>query len=588
MPPGNQPRESASAGSCTGTASAVFHLDTASSWVFLIRKDGREPIPLLQTPQDDKEQTRRKFLPMIQYILELRQAAATTAYEEKFRKQHPPVDQFFTEYDDLPDQQKRLFARNADKNFLVHLGQAQNAAQARAGELGCRITRLLVPFPSTWTRWMQKYYAAYFRIAWKLDPELIYESEAIAHFVVSKSMTAGFESKRFRKLIVVDLGAQILSMSTFHLTAHRTDPASFHLYSETNDISVYSGTDLHAELMGSIIRSYMDANRRSLSKSDEEKLVKKFTASYMQHCDAMVKGDGFIMCAASSTTHQISVSDEDSRSMYNRCFSNVFETLRKTLNASKAKEDPNKTEVVLVGVGFQNKSIREKVEEQVKALDFLLHDPTTLCLDTTQPSIVAVGAACAIKNASTVEEFMQAACFVVRGSRDAKTPNETIWSSGSSKTARVSVSEEDETLIVKCSPVPKTPPAAGMDETLFYDFSELKLPCGDYDIRMEFQAPPTNGYLVTIFYKDRRRHAGDGGETEDGSREYRIYYDYGSRLCFEDIDKSASRYKNDQATRDSEELEALLLVTDETLEARILALTKYRAGAAGRATLSAL
>ncbi|KAM3458726.1 hypothetical protein NHJ6243_007329 [Beauveria neobassiana] len=588
MPPGNPPREPAGAGSRTGTASAVFHLDTTNDWVYLIWKDDSERIPLPQTSQDGKEQTRRKFFLMIQYILELRQVAATTTYEKQCRKQYTPIDEFFKEHDILPEQQKHRFALNAETLFLVRLGQARDAAQARAGELGLKITRLLVPFPSAWTRLMQQYYAAYFRITWKLDPEFIYESEAIAHLVVSKSMMPGFQGETFRTLIVVDLGAHILSVSTFHLAIHRTNPATFHLYSEPNYTSVPSGIDLHAKRMDSIIGSYMDDNCDSLSKLEKEKLGKKFTASYMQHCDAMVKGDAFIMCAASSTIHQIPVSDEKSRSMYNECFSNVFETLRKALNASEANKRADKTKVVLVGVGFQNMSLRKKVKKQVKSRGFLLHDFKDFCLDITQPSIVAVGAASAIVNASTVEQFMQGARFVVQGSSGTTTSSATIWSSGSSRTAQVSVLEADETLIVKCSPVPKTSRASGIDATLFYDFSELKLPRGNYRIRMEPPVPSANGYSITISYTGISSHADDGRETRDGSRDYGIYYDYGSRLCFEDIDKSASRDKNNQATKDWEELEKLLYVTDEALEATVLARTKYRTVAKRRATLPAL
>ncbi|KAM3502809.1 hypothetical protein MY10362_004596 [Beauveria mimosiformis] len=587
MPPGNQPREPAGYSSRIGTAFAVFHLDSTSSWLFLVSKNNHVPISFPQTSQDDKEQTRRKLFLMIQYILELRQVAATTAYEKQCREQYTPIQKFFEEHDVLPAQQKHLFAQDAETLFLEHLGQARDAAQARASELGLRITRLLVPFPSIWTRWMQKCYAAYFRIAWKLDPEFIYESEAIAHFVVPKSMMPGFQGETFRKIIVVDLGAHILSISTFHLTTHRTDPASFHLYSDSNNSSVHSGIDLHAERMSSIIGSYMDANRETLSELEMKKLGKKFTASYMQDCDAMAKGDAFTMCAALNTIHhQISVSDEQSRSMYNKCFSDGFGTLRKTLNVSRANKDADKTRVVLVGVGFQNKSVRRKVKKQVENQGFLIHKSKIFGLDITQPSIVAIGAVNAIVNASTVEQFMQTARFVVQGSNGTKTSSAIIWSSGSSRTAKVSVVEKDETLIVKCSPVPKTLRASGIDATLFYRFSELKLPRGEYYISMNFPLPSTDGYSVTISYKETSSHADDGRETKDGSRDYRIYYDYGSRLCFEDIDKSASRDKKDQATKEAEELEKLLDV--EALEPNILARTKYRPAAPRRATLSAL
>ncbi|OAA46434.1 hypothetical protein BBO_02989 [Beauveria brongniartii RCEF 3172] len=332
----------------------------------------------------------------------------------------------------------------------------------------------------------------------------------------------------------------------------------------------------------------MDANRETLSELEMQKLGQKFIASYMQDCDAMAKGDAFTMCAASNTIHQISVSDEQSRSMYNECFSDVFGTLRETLDVSQANKDADETMVVLVGVGFQNTSIREEVVKQVENQGFLLHNSKPFGLDFTQPSIVALGAASAIVNASTVEQFMQTARFVVQGSNGTKTSSAAIWSSGSSRTAKVSVLEEDKTLIVKCSPVPKTSRASSIDATLFYGFSELKLPRGNYEVRMDFPLPSTNGYSVTISYKKMGSHADDGRETEGGSRDYRIYYDYGSRLCFEDIDKSASRDKNDQATKEAEELEKLLDVTDEALEPEILARTKYRPAAARRATLSAL
>ncbi len=130
--------------------------------------------------------------------------------------------------------------------------------------------------------------------------------------------------------------------------------------------------------------------------------------------------------------------------------------------------------------------------------------------------MVALGAADAMMHATPVDKFMQVACFAVRGGNNTEYSNSIIWSNGLSKTARVSVHdpEEDGGLIV-CCPAPKAAGVASIDETSFYEFSKLpRLPRGDYDLCLEYQASSTSGRSFVLHAKSVHTRADDGGEVK--------------------------------------------------------------------------
>lgn len=151
-------------------------------------------------------------------------------------------------------------------------------------------------------------------------------------------------------------------------------------------VAAHSGVHLHAALVKARIRSYIESNRDTISKSNEEAFGKRLFASYLHKCSAMVKGQAFVICAdlSSGEHHQILFSDENSRQMCDRCFSDAFNTLDKMLHDAAHDNEPRETEVVLTGGGFRNTSIREEVEKRVKDRGLVLHDSTHSDFDATE------------------------------------------------------------------------------------------------------------------------------------------------------------------------------------------------------------
>ncbi|TQW09418.1 hypothetical protein IF2G_03849 [Cordyceps javanica] len=440
-------------------------------------------------------------------------------------------------------------------------------ARDKADKNSCKINKLFVTFPSTWRCWMEKYFVACFDIVWKLEIELIHESEAIVNFITSRSNLYGLRNAT-TGLIVVDFGVDMLNLSTICLASRETDPTKFHLVVKGQDVSEHSGVHLHAKLVKRRIKNYIDANRHDIPKSEELKIHNEFMTSYTHNYKAMVIGDAFEICATSSSgvPHQISFDKEDSQKMYDQCFLDAFTSLEKYLDDIRSEDGLENTKVVLVGVGFRNRSIWKEVKKRAESRGLALQDSTSFAIDITQPTCVALGAAYAISNPVTIREFMQTASFAVQSTERAPNLDQVIWSRGSSRTARISVLEGCDQRII-CSPAPK----AGENNTeknLFYDFSTLALAGGEYDLRMDFR-----GDSIIIYCKDTRGQANNGDDEDQF--EYKIYSDPGSRVCLRDIDKDASCGKDDRVEPDLNVPRALRSVTRETLKARILERTKY-------------
>lgn len=162
---------------------------------------------------------------------------------------------------------------------------------------------------------------------------------------------------------------------------------SFKMYIDKRvPVAVSSGIHLHAALGKATIKSYIESKGDCISLSDEEMVCKRFMASYLNRCDAMIDGKAFVICAHSRSImhHHITFSAEDSRQIRDSCFSNVFNTLDGILSEAAADDESGSTEVVLAGGGFRNISIREEVEKRVINRGFFLHDSMRYGLDTTQ------------------------------------------------------------------------------------------------------------------------------------------------------------------------------------------------------------
>lgn len=138
-------------------------------------------------------------------------------HEKTVRNRLPFFETFFARYDELPVEEKHAVLRHAENTYLTFLEQVHDSAKRAADIRCCKITQILVSFPSSWTPWAQKYHAVCLQMTWRLplgSIELMYECEAIANHVLSRSAARKRDNLTPRKMLVVDLGAYVLVSET--------------------------------------------------------------------------------------------------------------------------------------------------------------------------------------------------------------------------------------------------------------------------------------------------------------------------------------------------------------------------------------
>lgn len=158
-----------------------------------------------------------QFFPEIRHLIELRAAIGMNKYETTVRSRFPLFENFFARYDELPVEGRHAVMCHAENTYLTFLEQVHDAAERTADMLRCEITQILATFPSSWTSWVQKYHAVCLQMTWKLplsSIELMYECEAIANSVLTRSATRYMDNPSPKKMLVVDLGAHVLVSET--------------------------------------------------------------------------------------------------------------------------------------------------------------------------------------------------------------------------------------------------------------------------------------------------------------------------------------------------------------------------------------
>lgn len=149
--------------------------------------------------------------------MELRAAVGMHKHETTVRNRSPFFESFFSRYDEFPVEEKRAVLCHVENTYLTFLEQVHDSAKRTAGMRRCDLTQILVSFPSSWTPWAQNYHAVCLQITWKLplgNIELMYECEAIANHVLSRSAARKRDNLTPKKMLVVDLCAYVLVSET--------------------------------------------------------------------------------------------------------------------------------------------------------------------------------------------------------------------------------------------------------------------------------------------------------------------------------------------------------------------------------------
>ncbi|KAJ3497258.1 hypothetical protein NLG97_g2041 [Lecanicillium saksenae] len=504
------------------------------------------------TVRQDAEMIPLKFTLYVLQILEKRQKTPRSRYETEVRRDIPQIKTFFTRYDAAMEEHKRQAIQRLEHAFTRLLERIEEQTRSKAEMHQLSTKRVIATIPSTWTRWMQAYYAMTLAIVWKLDTDsidIIYESEAIANLLLNRYKNLRSARSGLRFLVLIDLGGHTLNINTYFFKRHYSDPTRFSVYGMENDICVHGGMELHASLVKARILQEIESGTLKVPRNKQREIFAQYMSSYRDQ-RMNLQGQEFFLYAALTPGNSVAVKfDEDeAKIMHQKCFDEALKAISRHFDEVAEYGEPQSTQVVLTGGSFRNTHLMAVVQEKIKNYGFVHRDSRQLSLDAKQAGDVAVGAGCAFLNAQPVKEFVHLASFAVQQSNDGSKPDAVIWDNGISQMTRVYLPGTQGTeRFITCCPVPETAGATTIDVQSTYRLALLprSLTAGYYRIRMEYLdalQSPTGCDVVRIWYKKELKHDTNLEE----KFEFPIYYDFGPRVCFDDIDKRPRHRRNRQ------------------------------------------
>ncbi|KAJ6779418.1 hypothetical protein PWT90_10548 [Aphanocladium album] len=494
--------------------------------------------------REDVERLPLKFGVYIAYILELRSRLDASDYEAETRINIPQVDNFLCRYDTLALEEQRATFQRLERAFLDFLLRVKAQCELKAESQHCKINRLIVTVPSVWTKWMQAYYAVCLTTVWQLSYDaidIIYESEAIANFLLGRSeKLLRFANKTPKILVSIDLGGHTLNMNRYHIKTHPSNPHQVSAYGMASDTCIHGGLELHKALVQRRILHDMESGKLRPPKDQEMAvytgLIQNYLTEYRKHVD----GKEYLLTATPTVdrVYQIKFEAEEAQGMYERCFYAALEEVSLHLKEVSKEQMSSEAEVVLTGGSFRNDHLVKEVKKEISRWGFRFHDATQSNFYGKEAGIVANGAGLALLSTITVHEFMIRACFAVQTSKNGQSPDAVLWKNGRSRTARVLLpGTQGATQFVTCCPVADSNDAAEIDAQSTYKIIALpQLQRGEYDIEMEYKQSSLESDSDTIMIYCTRASVRDKPRGKP-KLTFPIYYDCGPRACFEDVEK---------------------------------------------------
>lgn len=209
---------------------------------------------------DYPDQISLKFGIYILYILEHLRQGGEARLETTMRQEIPAVNSFLNCFDRLKESQQVERKCTLERAFVAALAQVHYEIRMKAEESQCKITTIVATVPSTWNKWMQKYYTLLHEAASNVRQDRIVimsESQAIANWVLSRSGTLRSFERRPKVLVMIDFGGHTLvsmaalsafhqwqricpnltfqNISTYFLKPHYTDIEKLSFFSKGND-----------------------------------------------------------------------------------------------------------------------------------------------------------------------------------------------------------------------------------------------------------------------------------------------------------------------------------------------------------------
>lgn len=535
---------------------------SATSYPFLTHKDPRD---CLGYPEDNAEfafplkmylyfERAQEYAQIAAYgDSEERRAKAATALQ-KTRADIPQIDSIFLRLDEMDQLDQNEVADHLRKIFIEHLKIVRRQCVAVAEESHhAKITKLAVTLPPNWEQRMQTKYVDLLMEAWSdLGREnivLIYESEAVGHWVFRLHPNR-WTNNKVDQVIIADFGGHTLSAYTFGIARQE---GRFAFYS-IGDPTCYHGG---AELYTFNVKETMDSQYREMGLNfvteDKDDLFSSCMAEYRHRVRRVAGPKSFRLeqkVPSESRRRRSRLAPRDvrfdfggllTRRLWEKSFVAPLARLETRLE-KVAKEYPEAV-VILTGGSFQNQLGRDKAKRimdrlRLKELKFV--DQTAK--EAQRSCVVSQGAALAVVNTMTVEEFMERAAFAFLVGDEQQMLPITLTRGVSSwvtldlkpRTSTTWVSIKASTL----APRYATNQTYIKKHNTFAFWPIALLTKGLYDMRLSFEKPD-----VLVFEMKR----------DNVLETFRlpIYYDPGSCVCFVDVDRmgqntNTSRWASDQ------------------------------------------
>ncbi|KAJ6439888.1 MFS transporter [Purpureocillium lavendulum] len=480
------------------------------------------------------------------------------------RKLFPPVNQLMLALNhksrkgkELKEYQ-RLVMKHLGNIFKEHLSQVKRQVDVIAAQKGWRITDIAATLPPLWENKLQHQYSAFLLSIWsEVSPNNVHwmgEIEAIEHWLLRKN---GLCDGMMGAVLTADFGGHTLSTHVTDIVRGKAEPNRYAFFSVSDATCVYGGAELHTLWVKKQIEGQIDQRVLQFTEEEQQHLIQTCLLDYRNRRRAKITGRKFFVQGQihedDRTNYMFEISERDCSKMYATC----FEQPLKHLHAEIRRRAGTKTAVLLTGGSFLNRPVLEQTKQKIKEAGLEYIEWTEKIRSSNNRSASAsVGAALALANTITVDEFMKRAVFAIQDAdyeRAQETANRrVILDRGTSVGGQQQFVLDKESEII-CHPYvdasskePGTVTEIPYDKTYVFYRLQGERYRGRYRCSLEYLEEKENQppHLILRAETWHEPHEAPKGRPRE-ERKLRLYYDPGQNTVFVDVE----HFEEDNPTR---------------------------------------
>ncbi|KND90880.1 hypothetical protein TOPH_04532 [Tolypocladium ophioglossoides CBS 100239] len=404
------------------------------------------PFDINRAPEsclDFAAEARAFSLPLKLYwpFLEIRELWKRGRYGEAPKRwaKFPQIKAIWRVLEKKPQEEQDAIMSHLEKIFEAHLTRVRDSAEAVATgrKKTLKVTKLAATIPPNWNGKMQRKYLDLLTKIWGFGEdkiEWLFESEAVGHCLLRLDGTIRHE-KEFKSFLLADFGGHTLvgftslpspllheladsnCQNTYKFDIVRQDNSDrFAFFSTKEAKGVYGGSELHTSWVKSVIEQQIDQRRSHLNEAEREHLLQDCLDVYRRKRRENIDGENFFLRGSTSDTEyaeefQFKFSAEDCRENYEKYFGEPLQVLFSEIRNSA--EYSKNVGVVLTGGSFLNETILKQTIAVIEESGLYYKPWKGVVAYSNSSSTVSSGAALAVVNSMSVQEFMQRAAFAV-------------------------------------------------------------------------------------------------------------------------------------------------------------------------------